>query len=50
VKKLRRQQIATKEGTNAFLRQRYLADHDRRFARAAAADEDFHSPAMALCR
>ncbi len=42
VKKLRLKKISTKVEANAFLRQRYLPDHNRRFRRAAAAAEDLH--------
>ena len=42
VKKLRLQGIATKEAANAYLRQRYLPEHNRRFARPPADDDDFH--------
>jgi hypothetical protein len=45
VKKLRLKKISTRAEANAFLRQRYLPDHNRRFRRAAAAAEDLHLPA-----
>jgi transposase len=41
-KKLRRKKIATAEAANEFLKQEYLPEHNRRFARAAAAKEDYH--------
>jgi hypothetical protein len=41
VKKLRLKQIATLEEANAFLRQPYLASHNRRFTQAAADRDDF---------
>jgi len=43
VKKLRRKKIATYEEANAFLKQEYLPEHNRRFAIPAASQEDFHS-------
>jgi transposase len=42
VKKLRRKGIADVEAANAFLDAEYWADHNRRFAQAAASVEDFH--------
>jgi len=42
VKKLRRKQIASAEAANEFLQQEYLPEHNRRFARAPAAQEDYH--------
>jgi len=42
VKKLRRKQIATHAAANAYLEAEYLAEHNRRFARAAARPEDYH--------
>jgi transposase len=42
VKKLRRQQIASPAEANAYLEGEYLAEHNRRFARAAARPEDYH--------
>ena len=42
VKKLRRQGIADVVAANAFLEAEYWADHNRRFARAAASTDDFH--------
>lgn len=42
VKKLRRKGIADVTAANAFLAAEYWADHNRRFARAAASPDDFH--------
>ena len=42
VKKLRRQGIADVVRANTFLETAYWADHNRRFAQAAAAADDFH--------
>jgi len=42
VKKLRRKKIGTYESANEYLRGEYLADHNRRFAHAAASPEDYH--------
>jgi transposase len=42
VKKLRRRGIADLEAANAFLETDYWADHNRRFAQAPAAADDFH--------
>lgn len=42
VKKLRRKDIADLETANAFLETEYWADHNRRFAQAPAAADDFH--------
>jgi transposase len=42
VKKLRRKQINSNEGANVYLRNEYLPEHNRRFARAAARQEDYH--------
>jgi len=42
VKKLRRKKIATHAQANAYLEAEYLAEHNRRFARAAARPEDYH--------
>ena len=42
VKKLRRKGIADVEAANAFLEAEYWADHNRRFAQAPAAGDDFH--------
>ena len=42
VKKLRRHAIADIDGANAFLEAEYWSDHNRRFAQAARAVDDFH--------
>jgi len=42
VKKLRRKGIADVETANAFLETEYWAEHNRRFAQAPAAADDFH--------
>jgi len=42
IKKLRRKKIAHYEAANQYLEQKYLPDHNRRFARAAAQPEDYH--------
>lgn len=42
VKKLRRRKIASHEAANVYLRNEYLAEHNERFARAAAKAEDYH--------
>jgi transposase len=42
VKKLRRKGIADVAAANAFLEREYWADHNRRFAQAAASTDDFH--------
>ncbi len=42
VKKLRRQKITSHVEANAYLEGEYLAEHNRRFARAAARPEDYH--------
>jgi transposase len=42
VKKLRRKGIVDVEAANAFLETEYWADHNRRFAQAPAAADDFH--------
>jgi Helix-turn-helix domain len=42
VKKLRRKGIISHEAANVYLRSEYLAEHNRRFARAAARKEDYH--------
>lgn len=44
IKKLRRRGMADYQTANAFLDQPYVPDHNRRFARPAAASEDFHTP------
>ena len=42
VKKLRRKRIVDLDAANRFLAEAYWADHNQRFARPAASDEDFH--------
>jgi transposase len=42
VKKLRRQGIADVAAANAFVEREYWADHNRRFAQAPVAMDDFH--------
>ena len=42
VKKLRRRGIADLDAANRFLAQTYWADHNARFAQAAASPDDFH--------
>jgi len=44
IKKLRRQQICSYEGANEFLEHSYLAEHNRRYRRLPASEEDFHRP------
>lgn len=45
IKKLRRRNVCTHAGANRYLEQEYLAEHNRRFARPPAANENFHRPA-----
>jgi len=42
VKKLRLAGIASYDAANRFLEEGYLAEHNRRFARAASSEADFH--------
>src|ERR1700681_3359924 len=42
VKKLRRKGISSHEGAKVYLEREYLAEHNGRFARAAAKAEDYH--------
>ncbi|HVG92799.1 MAG TPA: hypothetical protein VNB54_14990 [Alphaproteobacteria bacterium] len=42
IKKLRRQGIASYEAANQYLEEKYLAEHNQRFARTAAEPEDYH--------
>jgi transposase len=42
IKKLRRAGVTTYEGANQFVAGGYLSEHNARFARPAAAPEDFH--------
>jgi len=50
VKKLRRQGIASYEAANEYLETEYLAEHNRRFARAAARPEDYHVQAPSAAK
>ena len=45
VKKLRRKRINTYAGANEYLEKEYLPEHNRRFACAAAAGQDYHRAA-----
>lgn len=45
IKKLRLKQISTAQEANAFLREHYLPDHNRRFSKPAAQADDFHRQA-----
>lgn len=42
VKKLRRKRIGTHAEANAYLEAEYLREHNERFGRSAARDEDYH--------
>ncbi len=42
VKKLRRKEISSYEQANVFLKNEYLPEHNRRFARPPARPEDYH--------
>jgi len=42
VKKLRRKGLTSHAAVNEYLEREYLAEHNRRFARAAAEPEDYH--------
>ena len=42
IKKLRRKNISSYEAANQFLAETYLPEHNRRYSRAAASEEDFH--------
>jgi transposase len=42
IKKMRREKIGTHAGANEFLEQKYLREHNGRFAVAAAKPEDYH--------
>ena len=52
VKKMRLKKICTHEEANVFFDEEYLPDHNRRFAKPAAAAEDYHrkSPGAAELR
>lgn len=45
IKKMRRKKIRTHEQANVYLQQDYLAEHNQRFRRAAAEEEDYHRQA-----
>jgi transposase len=45
VKQLRVQNIASHQEANRFIAERYLAEHNQRFGKAAAQREDYHRPA-----
>ena len=42
IKKLRRKNICSHEAANQFLVETYLAEHNQRYCRLAASEEDFH--------
>jgi len=42
VKKLRRKEIVSHEAANVYVRNEYLPEHNRRFARVATRPEDYH--------
>jgi transposase len=50
IKKLRRKQISSYEAANQFLVETYLPEHNHRYRRAAASEEDFHRPRPSLRR
>jgi hypothetical protein len=50
IKKLRRNNISSYEAANQFLTDIYLAEHNQRYCRAAASEEDFHRPRPSLRR
>jgi transposase len=50
IKKLRRQNICSYEAANHFLRENYLPEHNQRYCRPAASEEDFHRPKPSLSR
>lgn len=50
IKKLRRQNRCTYEAANQFLAETYLPEHNRRYGRPAASEEDFHRPKPSLRR
>ena len=45
IKKMRRKKIGTHEEANEYLQREYLAEHNGRFRRAAAEEEDYHRQA-----
>lgn len=44
IKKLRRKNISSYEAANQFLVESYLPEHNQRYRRPAASEEDFHRP------
>jgi hypothetical protein len=42
IKKLRRKGVASYEAANQYLEEKYLVEHNRRFAKPAAEPEDYH--------
>jgi transposase len=42
IKKMRRKKIRTHEQANLYLQQEYLPEHNQRFRRAAAEEQDYH--------
>jgi transposase len=50
IKKLRRQNIGSYEAANQFLREIYLPEHNQRYCRPAASEEDFHRRRPSLRR
>src|SRR5215469_713430 len=50
IKKLRRQNLCSYEAANHFLREIYLPEHNQRYGRPAASEEDFHRPKPSLRR
>jgi len=50
IKKLRRKNISRYEAANQFLAETYLPEHNRRYSRAAASEEDFHRAKPSLRR
>ena len=50
IKKLRRQNIGSPEAANHFLREIYLPEHNQRYCRPAASEEDFHRRPPSLRR
>jgi transposase len=50
IKKLRRKNICSYEAANQFLVETYLAEHNQRYCRRAASEEDFHRSRPSLRR
>jgi len=50
IKKLRRKNICSYEAANQFLGETYLAEHNQRYCRLAASEEDFHRRRPSLRR